>query len=94
MDRTAGELAEYLGGKLEGEPLLPISGLAGPDQACATDIIYLDSVRHRARAASSMARCVLAQPGIRIEGKTIIEADLKINLIKNLKTKQIIYHLL
>jgi UDP-3-O-[3-hydroxymyristoyl] glucosamine N-acyltransferase len=74
MNRTAGELAEYLGGKLEGEPLLPIAGLASPDQACATDIIYLDSARHRARAASSMARCVLAQPGIRIEGKTIIES--------------------
>jgi UDP-3-O-[3-hydroxymyristoyl] glucosamine N-acyltransferase len=74
MSRTAGELAQYLGARIEGEPDLPISGLSSPEQAGGTDVIYLDSARNRSRAANSKARCVLAQPGIRIDGKTIIEA--------------------
>jgi UDP-3-O-[3-hydroxymyristoyl] glucosamine N-acyltransferase len=74
MSRTAGELAQYLGAKLEGEPLLPVSGVANPEQAGAEDVIYIDSPRHGARAASSKARCVVAPPGARIEGKAIIEA--------------------
>jgi UDP-3-O-[3-hydroxymyristoyl] glucosamine N-acyltransferase len=74
MSRTAGELAHYLGAKIEGDPLLPISGVASPEQADPTDVIYLDSPRHRSRLASSKAVCVLAQPGVRIEGKTILES--------------------
>lgn len=74
MSRTVGELAQYLGAKVEGDPLLPISGVASPEEASPADIVYLDSPRNRSRAASSKARCVLAQPGTRIEGKTIIES--------------------
>jgi UDP-3-O-[3-hydroxymyristoyl] glucosamine N-acyltransferase len=74
MSRTARELAQYLGAKLEGEPLLPISGVASPEAAGVTDVIYLDSPRHRNRAANSKARCIVAQGGTRIEGKTVIES--------------------
>jgi UDP-3-O-[3-hydroxymyristoyl] glucosamine N-acyltransferase len=73
MTHTAGELAEYLGARLEGNVLLPLSGVAGPDRANAEDLIYVSSPRHRQRAAESAARCVLARPGVRLAGKTIIE---------------------
>jgi UDP-3-O-[3-hydroxymyristoyl] glucosamine N-acyltransferase len=73
MTHTAGELAEYLGARLEGNALAPVSGVASPDRANADDLIYLGSPRHRQRAAESAAQCVLARPSVRLAGKTIIE---------------------
>ncbi len=75
MTRTAAELAEYLGARLEGDPRAQISGVASPERAGAGDLIYFDSPRHQKRAADSAARCVLAKPGERLAGKTILEAS-------------------
>ena len=74
MNRTAEELAAYLGLSLDGDPGALISGVASPERAGVADVIYLDSARNRGRAEKSAARCVLAQPRTRLEGKTIIEA--------------------
>ena len=74
MSRTAAELAQYLEAKLEGDPQLPLSGVASPEQAGVEDVIYLASPRQRDRAASSRARCIVARPGARIEGKTVLES--------------------
>lgn len=74
MNCTAGELAEYLGAKLEGTVGAPISGVASPERASATDLIYVDSARHAERAAASASRCVIARPGTRFSGKTILES--------------------
>jgi UDP-3-O-[3-hydroxymyristoyl] glucosamine N-acyltransferase len=73
MIRTAGELAEYLGAKIEGDSRAQISGVAAPERAQAGDLIYADSPRHQERAADSAARCVLARSGTRLAGKTILE---------------------
>lgn len=73
MKRTAGELAEYLGAKLEGDVQSVISGVAGPRDARAEDLIYVDAARNVAWAEKSAARCVLARAGTRIVGKTILE---------------------
>ena len=75
MKRTAGELAEYLGAKLEGDAQAAISGVAGPRDARPEDLIYVDAPRNVARAETSAARCVLAQTGTRIAGKNILEVD-------------------
>jgi UDP-3-O-[3-hydroxymyristoyl] glucosamine N-acyltransferase len=75
MIRTAGEIAEYLGAKLEGEPRTPVSGVAGPERARAEDLIYFDSPRHERPAADSAAKCVLARPGVRMPGKTVLEVS-------------------
>ena len=75
MIRTAGELAEYLGVRLEGDPTAEISGVASPERAGKTDLIYVDSRKHLDRAAESKATCMLAAPGLRLEGKTTIETD-------------------
>jgi len=73
MNHTAGELAEYLGARLKGDARAMISGVAGPREARAEDLIYVDGPRNLARAEQSCARCVLAQPEMRIAGKTILE---------------------
>ena len=75
MARTAGELAEHLESRIEGDALVTISGVASPERAGAEDLIYLDSPRRAKAATASAARCVIAQPGVRIAGKTIIEAS-------------------
>ena len=74
MSRMAGELAEYLGAKIEGDHRAPISGVSGPERARAEDLIYVDGPKYLERAAKSVARCVIAPPGTRIAGKTILEA--------------------
>jgi UDP-3-O-[3-hydroxymyristoyl] glucosamine N-acyltransferase len=74
MNRTARELAQYLGAHLEGDAHAPISGVASPERARPEDLIYLASPGHANRAAASAARCVLAPEGIRLAGKTVIEA--------------------
>jgi len=73
MKCTVAELAQYLGANLEGDARAPISGVASPQRAGDEDLIYLASSRHRERAEKSAARCVLAQPGERLAGKTILE---------------------
>ena len=75
MIRTAGELAEYLGAKIEGDSRAQISGVAGPERAQAGDLIYVDSPRHHARAADSAATCVLVRSGTRLAGKTTLEVS-------------------
>jgi UDP-3-O-[3-hydroxymyristoyl] glucosamine N-acyltransferase len=75
MTCTARELADYLAANLEGDSRAQISGVAGPELASEKDLIYLDSPRHVNRAASSAAKCILARPGTRLNGKTILEVD-------------------
>lgn len=74
MNRTAGELAKYLGARLEGDAGTKISGVASPENARAEDLIYLTSPRHAERAAASAARCVIVPESVRLAGKTLIEA--------------------
>lgn len=74
MTRTAGELAVHLGAALVGDARSRISGVAGPESARADEVIYVESDRHLERAAASAALCVIAKPGSKLAGKTIIEA--------------------
>jgi UDP-3-O-[3-hydroxymyristoyl] glucosamine N-acyltransferase len=83
MTCTARELANYLAATLEGDSRAQISGVAGPERAGAQDLIYLASPRHADRATSSAAKCVLAKPGTRLAGKTILGvADPKFSFAK------------
>lgn len=75
MTRTASELAEYLGAKLAGDGRARISGIASPERALKEDLIYADSVSQSERAAASEAICVVGPQGLRLEGKTILEAS-------------------
>jgi UDP-3-O-[3-hydroxymyristoyl] glucosamine N-acyltransferase len=72
MPRTALEIADYLDATLEGDPTVLVAGLAGPEQAAPTDLIYVESARQVVRAMASRAHCALAAPGVGLPGKTIL----------------------
>jgi UDP-3-O-[3-hydroxymyristoyl] glucosamine N-acyltransferase len=73
MVHTSGELAEYLGAKIHGDPQIHIEGLASPEGAGTEDLIYVDSERHAERAARSAARCVIVPADTTLAGKTLLE---------------------
>lgn len=73
MNRTAADLAKYLGATLQGDGNLGITGVAGPENAVATDLIYLEAPKFAPRIEKSAAMCVLALPDTRAAGKTILE---------------------
>jgi UDP-3-O-[3-hydroxymyristoyl] glucosamine N-acyltransferase len=75
MIRTAGEVANYLGATLAGEAGAQISGVAAAERARPEDLIYCNSPKHQRQAAASAAICVVANPGVRMAGKTILECD-------------------
>jgi UDP-3-O-[3-hydroxymyristoyl] glucosamine N-acyltransferase len=74
MIRTAKELAEYLGCKLEGDGAAQICGVASPASARPEDLVYVESQRHLDRAAASAARCMVIAPGFSMPGKVLLRA--------------------
>src|SRR5271163_2218140 len=75
MNHTAGELAEYLRGRIHGDAHARVAGIASPESAKPEDLIYVDSPRQAARAEASAARCVIAVAGTILSGKTILEVE-------------------
>ena len=75
MTCSAGELAQYLGAPIEGDPSIQLTGISSPERAGPSDLIYLDSQRHLGRAVNSAARGVIAPSGLHIANKTIIRTD-------------------
>jgi UDP-3-O-[3-hydroxymyristoyl] glucosamine N-acyltransferase len=73
-NRTAGDLAKFLGCPLQGESAVALKGVASPEAAEADDLVYLDSNRHLERVVRSTARCVITSPDLLISGKTVIVA--------------------
>jgi UDP-3-O-[3-hydroxymyristoyl] glucosamine N-acyltransferase len=73
-NRTAGDLAKFLGSSLQGESGLVLKGIASPEAAEAEDLIYFDSSRHIERVVRSAARCVITSPDLIVSGKTLIVA--------------------
>jgi UDP-3-O-[3-hydroxymyristoyl] glucosamine N-acyltransferase len=74
MRRTAGELAEAIGARLEGDGAFEIAGVAAPERAGARDLIYVDAVKHAQRAAASSAVCVIVAAGVEFPGKTVLRS--------------------
>jgi len=72
VSRSAREIAEFLSARIDGSPDVSISGVAGPDGARASDLIYADSLRYAERAARSAAVCVLCTAEMSLTGKTRI----------------------
>jgi UDP-3-O-[3-hydroxymyristoyl] glucosamine N-acyltransferase len=72
MTRTAKELAEAIGAKLEGDAAAEIRGVAAPERAGPHDLIYVEAAKHAERAAASAALCVIAGEGVALAGKTIL----------------------
>src|SRR5258708_38287174 len=74
MRRTAKELAEAIGARLEGDGAAELGGVAAPERAGANDLIYVESAKHAQRAGASAAICVIAAEGIALAGKTVLRA--------------------
>ena len=72
MGATAKEIADFVGGRLEGDPCLSVTGIASPETAGQDDLIYAESERWAERSRASAARCVIAGEGIPLAGKTVI----------------------
>jgi UDP-3-O-[3-hydroxymyristoyl] glucosamine N-acyltransferase len=72
---TAGELAKVLGCALDGDSGAVLHGVASPERAGAEDLVYTDSDRHNERVARSAACCVVAMPGLRVPGKTLLTSS-------------------
>jgi UDP-3-O-[3-hydroxymyristoyl] glucosamine N-acyltransferase len=74
MRRTAKELAEAIGARLEGDGAFELAGIAAPERAGARDLIYVDAAKHAPRAAASAAACVIAAEGMEFPGKTVLRS--------------------
>ena len=74
MRRTAKELAEAIGARVEGDGSAELAGVAAPERAGARDLIYVESAKHAQRAAASAAVCVVAAEGIELAGKTVLRS--------------------
>lgn len=61
--KTLGELAQLVGGTLEGDPARSVSGVTGLAEAGAADVAFLASDRYKDAAAASHAGCLVAPKG-------------------------------
>jgi len=59
MPLTTGKIAEHLNGKLEGDPSIEITGLAGLAEAGKGDLSFLSNPRYTAAVAETSASAVL-----------------------------------
>jgi UDP-3-O-[3-hydroxymyristoyl] glucosamine N-acyltransferase len=72
MKRTAKELAAAVGATIDGNGDLELGAVASPERAGPRDLIYADSPKNGARAQASAASCVIAGPGVELQGKTVL----------------------
>jgi UDP-3-O-[3-hydroxymyristoyl] glucosamine N-acyltransferase len=72
MSKTLQDLAEYLGGTLQGDPSLAISGLGSLDDAVEGQITFLANPRYAAKVATTRASAVVLPPGGESHGRAAI----------------------
>jgi len=83
MKKTAQELASAVGAQLEGDGAFELMGVAAPERASSSDLIFVDAAKHLDRAAASAARCVVVSENISVPGKTLLRAkDAKVAFAK------------
>ncbi|MGH7268515.1 MAG: UDP-3-O-(3-hydroxymyristoyl)glucosamine N-acyltransferase [Candidatus Rokuibacteriota bacterium] len=70
--RPLGELARLVGGDLDGDPAIPIRGLASLDRAAPGDLAFVSGRRHVAEAQESRASAFLVAPDVRLSGRPVI----------------------
>ena len=56
MNKTARELADHIGGRIEGDPAVEVRGVASPERAGLRDLIYVEAAKHAGRAVASPGR--------------------------------------
>jgi UDP-3-O-[3-hydroxymyristoyl] glucosamine N-acyltransferase len=75
MKKTAQELAQLIGAALEGNGTIELTGVAAPERASSSDLIFVDAAKHADRASASAALCVVVAQTISVPGKTLLRAN-------------------
>jgi UDP-3-O-[3-hydroxymyristoyl] glucosamine N-acyltransferase len=70
--RLLRDLADEVGGSLEGDPGKPIVGIAPLEKAGAEEITFLSNPRYRQQALESRPGAILAAPGVDLPGLDVI----------------------
>src|SRR5579859_7055164 len=83
MKYTAKDLAAAIGAVLEGDGSIELAGVAAPERAASSDLIFVDSAKHVASGGESASKCVILPPGLTVKGKTVLRAkDAKLAFAK------------
>ena len=75
MKHTAKDLAAAIGAVLEGDGSIELAGVAAPERAASSDLIFVDSTKYEASAETSAAKCAILPAGLTVAGKTVLRAN-------------------
>src|SRR5882724_7943247 len=75
MKHTAKDLADAIGAMVEGDGSTEVTGVAAPERASSSDLIFVNATKHVSRAESSAAKCVVLPAGLSVAGKTVLRAE-------------------
>ena len=75
MKYTAKDLAVAIGAIIEGDGSVEVAGVAAPERASSSDLIFVNATKHVSRAESSAAKCVVLPAGLSVAGKTVLRAE-------------------
>ena len=75
MKHTAKDLADAIGATVEGDGSTEVTGVAAPERASSSDLIFVNATKHASRAESSAAKCVVLPAGLSVAGKTVLRAE-------------------
>ena len=64
MNHTAKSVAEAIGASVEGDASIELTGVAAPERASSSDLIFVHDAKHLARAQASAANCVILPPSL------------------------------
>jgi UDP-3-O-[3-hydroxymyristoyl] glucosamine N-acyltransferase len=70
-----GDLARWVGGRVQGDPGRPIARVATLERAGPDDLAFLTNVKYRAQAERTRAGAILAAPGIEVPGHDLLLVD-------------------
>ncbi len=75
MLKTLQELADYLGGRVIGDPAATVHGLGSLDDAREGQVTFLANPKYAAKVATTKATAVILPPGADSFGRNVIETD-------------------
>ena len=64
MALSLGDIVGALGGRLHGDPHIPLTGLAPLETACESELSFLSNPRYQSQLAASRAACVIVAPAL------------------------------
>jgi len=75
MKMTLKEIAEVIGGRIEGNPDTIITGIAGIDKAKEGDITFVANPKYIKQIESTKASAVVCSPDVAVKSKTLLKVE-------------------